>query len=283
VTIRHHQQVSHQLKRHPRKAAADDIHAHLSRGARRSHQQRGAFVRSAFQQHLAQRFGVPAAVPGLPHHQLVDRECAAAGLSLVDDAYMFAASIDGSVPLKPHTVTQRYKRLVTKLGISTLIKLLRHYSATELLTGGVDLRTVAGWLGHGGGGTTTLKVYAAWASAADQRAALITLDRMLARPVPGGPVGGGFAADDPLDEMDPQRGYVLIAADIRTKDPRRHTARRFRTGHRQGSRRPVRHHRVPGAPGDAAGQELGPADRRRAQGDRVRIPHLMALSYAFTF
>jgi DNA-binding transcriptional regulator YhcF (GntR family) len=140
----------------------------------------------------------------------------AAGLSLVEDAYMFAASIDGSVPLKPRTVTQRYKRLVTKLGIPTSIKMLRHYSATELLTGGVDLRTVAGRLGHGGGGTTTLKVYAAWVSAADQRAALIMLDRMPARPVPDGPVGGGFAAGDEPEEMDPQRDYELIAADIRT-------------------------------------------------------------------
>src|SRR4051794_13467251 len=39
---------------------------------------------------------------------------------------------------------------------------LRHYSATELLAAGVDLRTVAGRLGHGGGGATTLRVYAAW-------------------------------------------------------------------------------------------------------------------------
>jgi integrase len=140
----------------------------------------------------------------------------AAGLSLVEDAYMFAASIDGSEPLKPRTVTQRYRRLVTKLGISTSIKMLRHYSATELLTGGVDLRTVAGRLGHGGGGTTTLKVYAAWVSAADQRAALIMLDRMPARPVPGGPIGGGFSAGDEPDEMDPQRDYERIAADIRT-------------------------------------------------------------------
>lgn len=74
----------------------------------------------------------------------------AAGLSLVEDAYMFAASIDGSEPLKPRTMTQRYKQLVTKLGITTSIKMLRHYSATEVLTGGVDLRTVAGRRGHGG-------------------------------------------------------------------------------------------------------------------------------------
>jgi integrase len=140
----------------------------------------------------------------------------AAGRPLVDDAYLFAASIDGSVPLKPTTVTQRYRRLVTQLGITTSIKMLRHYSATELLTAGVDLRTVAGRLGHGGGGTTTLKVYAAFVSAADQRAALIMLNRMPAWPVPGGPIGGGFVASDQPDELGPQRGYEVIAADIRT-------------------------------------------------------------------
>ena len=33
---------------------------------------------------------------------------------------------------------------------------LRHYSATELIASGVDVLTVAGRLGHGGGGSTTL-------------------------------------------------------------------------------------------------------------------------------
>jgi site-specific recombinase XerD len=47
------------------------------------------------------------------------------------------------------------------LGIDSHLHVLRRYSATELLTAGVDLRTVAGRLGHGGGGATTLRVYAA--------------------------------------------------------------------------------------------------------------------------
>jgi hypothetical protein len=46
------------------------------------------------------------------------------------------------------------------------------------LTAGVDLRTVAGRLGHGGCGATTLKVYAAWVAASDRKAAEILGPRM---------------------------------------------------------------------------------------------------------
>ena len=48
---------------------------------------------------------------------------------------------------------------------------LRHYSATELIAAGTDVRTVAGRLGHGSGGATTLKIHAAWVDEAGQRAA----------------------------------------------------------------------------------------------------------------
>jgi site-specific recombinase XerD len=37
--------------------------------------------------------------------------------------------------------------MVGKLGIRTHLHAIRHYSATELLASGVDLRTVAGRLG----------------------------------------------------------------------------------------------------------------------------------------
>jgi integrase len=77
------------------------------------------------------------------------------------------------------------------LGIDTKLKELRHYSATELLTAGVDLRTVAGRLGHGDG-TTTLRHYAAWVGSADQVAASAIGARMPKLPaVHGGP------AEDP--------------------------------------------------------------------------------------
>jgi integrase len=75
-----------------------------------------------------------------------------------------------SRPRDPASLTRRYAKLVADLGIETQLKELRHYSATELLTAGVDLRTVAGRLGHGDG-TTTLRHYAAWVGSADHAAA----------------------------------------------------------------------------------------------------------------
>jgi hypothetical protein len=79
-------------------------------------------------------------------------------------------------------VSQRYSRLAKRLDIDTHLHCLRHYSATELIAAGVDVRTVAGRLGHGGGGVTTLRVYAAWVAEADQRAAAAIAQRGPARP-----------------------------------------------------------------------------------------------------
>lgn len=94
---------------------------------------------------------------------------------------------DHRSPYSPTAVTARYADMAVRLGINTHLHALRHYSATELLTAGVDLRTVAGRLGHGGGGATTLRVYAAWVAAADRKAAEILGSRMpkrVAKPLP---------------------------------------------------------------------------------------------------
>ena len=78
------------------------------------------------------------------------------GLSLAPEARVFSGSPDGSTWLKPDSVSQRYSKMCARLGWDMHLHQLRHYSATELIASGVDVRTVAGRLGHGGGGATTL-------------------------------------------------------------------------------------------------------------------------------
>ncbi len=108
------------------------------------------------------------------------------GMELTEDMYVFsgARKFEPTSPCSPHSVSSRYRNLARRLGIDTHIHALRHYSATELLTAGVDLRTVAGRLGHGGGGATTLRVYAAWVAASDRKAAEILGARMPKRSMP---------------------------------------------------------------------------------------------------
>jgi integrase len=120
------------------------------------------------------------------HREDCTARLALLGLTLSGRTWVFSATPDMSRPRDPASLTRRYGRLVAKLGIDTVLKELRHYSATELLTAGVDLRTVAGRLGHGDG-TTTLRHYAAWVGSADTAAAGVIGGRMpTLRPVERG-------------------------------------------------------------------------------------------------
>jgi integrase len=94
------------------------------------------------------------------------------GAPFQNDLFVFSPVPDASSPYGPRSLSHRYRRLALKLGLrSARLHSLRHYAATELIAAGVDVRTVAGRLGHGSGGATTLKVYAAWVDEADRRAA----------------------------------------------------------------------------------------------------------------
>jgi integrase len=106
------------------------------------------------------------------HHERCLERCVALRCDLQPSAYLFSPAPDGSTPWAPRALTQRYGHLARKLKLrSTRLHSLRHYSATELIAASVDVRTVAGRLGHGSGGATTLKIYAAWVDEAGQRAA----------------------------------------------------------------------------------------------------------------
>lgn len=129
--------------------------------------------------HQGRRVSVDAETVTLlrEYRSAVEERLMTFGLSVTGKTWLFSAKPDHSVPRDPSSLTRRYSRLVAKLGIKTSLKELRHYSATELLTSQVDLRTVAGRLGHGDG-TTTLRYYAAWVPASDEAAAATIGSRM---------------------------------------------------------------------------------------------------------
>ena len=148
-------------------------------------------------------------VPLLVEHRTrCESRAAALGTELGDHAFVFSLAPDGSTHLRPDSVTSRYAQFARRLGIKTSIHKLRHYSATELIAAGVDVRTVAGRLGHGGGGTTTLRVYAAWISESDQRAATNIASHM--------PVRQSRRADEPI-EFKPTSPSEQLAVELRDR------------------------------------------------------------------
>ena len=94
------------------------------------------------------------------------------GVEVPPEAFVFSPDPAGSQPWNPDTMTHRYERYAARVGITSSLKELRHYSATQLLSNGVDLRTVAGRLGHAQG-ATTLRFDAQFARPADQHAASV--------------------------------------------------------------------------------------------------------------
>lgn len=115
------------------------------------------------------------------HHRHCAERALASGVTLAADGFVFAAQPDGSRPVRPDTWTHRFCRLRDGLGLGRVrLHDLRHFVATTLLAAGVDLATVAGRLGHGGGGKTTLAVYAHFLEGgASDRAAAELLAKIL--------------------------------------------------------------------------------------------------------
>jgi integrase len=95
------------------------------------------------------------------------------GATLGEDAFVFTAVGDGLEPLRPDSTTRAFRALCRKAGVEGVrLHDLRHYVATRLLAAGVDVRTVAGRLGHRNA-STTLNVYSHFLPEADRDAAAV--------------------------------------------------------------------------------------------------------------
>ncbi len=105
------------------------------------------------------------------HHDRCIARAELAGVGYSANAYVFSEAVDGLVPLNPHAVSRRFRRLCDRLGLDEVrLHDLRHYVATRLIAGGVPVRTVSGRLGHASA-ATTLSVYAHFVEATDHDAA----------------------------------------------------------------------------------------------------------------
>ncbi len=110
------------------------------------------------------------------HHQRMVERAAMCRLVLVGDAFIFSDAADCSESWFPDSVSRSFKRLCRREGLGHVrLHDLRHFVATQLLGAGVDVRTVAGRLGHRNA-ATTLNVYAHFLEQTDRAAADIMGD-----------------------------------------------------------------------------------------------------------
>ncbi len=131
--------------------------------------------------HAARRIALDerAAVVLADHAAHMRANAAAGRITLADNAFVFSNTVDGSEPWYPDSVSRSFQRLCKQEGL-TGVRLhdLRHFIASQLLSAGVDVRTVAGRLGHRNA-ATTLNVYAHFLEQSD-RAAADVIGRLIA-------------------------------------------------------------------------------------------------------
>lgn len=116
------------------------------------------------------------------HRYRADVEALAAnlGLMLPHDAFLFSRSPQGIEPIRPDVVSKATVRFAKAAGVNMHMHQLRHFSATQLIAGGHDVRTVAGRLGHSDA-SVTLRVYSHVLPEKDREAAE-ALGRILGPP-----------------------------------------------------------------------------------------------------
>jgi integrase len=133
----------------------------------------GDLIEQGTKTHQSRRISLDAGTVSAleAHHALAAERAQEAGSTITSESFVFSHALDGSTPWHPDSTSRAFRKLCQQAGI-TGIRLhdLRHYVATRLLAAGVDVRTVAGRLGHRNP-STTLNVYSHFVPETDQRAA----------------------------------------------------------------------------------------------------------------
>jgi integrase len=120
-----------------------------------------------------------------------------AGRPVEPQDLIFTNDDQGRQPWRPELVSRRWERLRRKAGVGGVrLHDLRHFVATELLSAGIDVRTVANRLGHART-STTLDIYWAWVPARDRDAALHLQAILGQTNPPRSDAGGGELLPDP--------------------------------------------------------------------------------------
>ena len=109
------------------------------------------------------------------HRRLQAEERLRAGPDWEDNDLVCCGPMGG--PINPNTLTWEFGHLMRKLGLRKRFHDLRHAHATYLVRAGVDVRTVAGRLGHATP-SLTLNVYGHELPGAQEEAALV-MDRIV--------------------------------------------------------------------------------------------------------
>jgi len=116
------------------------------------------------------------------HLERAEERSRAGGRRRVADPYIFtpATNLDGSEHVHPAAVSTRWRRFRLTAGLGdTRLHDLRHAHVSELLAGGIDVKTVASRVGHARA-SMTLDVYGHSIPAGDRKAAELA-GRLLSR------------------------------------------------------------------------------------------------------
>jgi integrase len=93
------------------------------------------------------------------HRAHVDNWITEVGGELDPDAFVFSPFVEARTPFRPDNVTSFFIRVRDAVGAPDVrLHDLRHFTATQLIGAGVDVRTVADFLGHSDP-SLTLRVY----------------------------------------------------------------------------------------------------------------------------